>query len=160
MSDYRRMLTLICHTDDRPRQENGVSLDTDQADEHGPVPKVEWSPHPEDDERRTELARRSARLLDEAGAKHIHRAAAAPIFLHLQSSMAIGKVLDEGGEALTVDRLFVADHSALANGVGGANPTHTGQALALRTAEHLAERYFDGVAEPIPADPTPAPADD
>jgi choline dehydrogenase-like flavoprotein len=74
--------------------------------------------------------------------------------------MAIGKVLDEGGEALTVDRLFVADHSALANGVGGANPTHTGQALALRTAEHLAERYFDGVAEPIPADPTPARADD
>jgi choline dehydrogenase-like flavoprotein len=160
MSDYRRMLTLICHADDRPRQENGVTLDESTEDEHGPVARIDWSPHPEDDERRRDLARRSAKLLDEAGANHIHRAAAAPIFLHLQSSMALGKVLDSGGEALSVDRLFVADHSALANGVGGANPTHTGQALALRTAEHLADRYFDGVADPIPADPTPATADD
>jgi choline dehydrogenase-like flavoprotein len=160
MSDYRRTLTLICHTDDRPRQDNGVSLDPSTEDEHGPIAQLDWSPHPEDDERRLDLARRSARLLEEAGAEHIHRSAAAPIFLHMQSSMAIGKVLDTGGEALSVDRLFVADHSALANGVGGANPTHTGQALALRTAEHLADRYFDGVADPIPADPTPASADD
>jgi hypothetical protein len=43
----------------------------------------------------------------------------------------------------------VADHSALANGVGGANPTHTGQALALRTAEHVADRYFGGVDDPV-----------
>jgi choline dehydrogenase-like flavoprotein len=63
--------------------------------------------------------------------------------------MRMGKVVDEACEAYDVDRLFVADHSALANGVGGANPTHTGQALALRTAETVAERYFDGVAEPI-----------
>jgi len=39
--------------------------------------------------------------------------------------------------------------AALANGVGGANPTHTGQALALRTAEHVAARYFGGVDDPI-----------
>ena len=162
MSDYRRMLTLICHTDDRPRQSNGVSVDEGQVDEHGPIPLVEWEAHPEDDERRLDLARRSATLLDEVGANHIHRTAAAPIFLHMQSSMALGKVLDTGGEALLVDRLFVADHSALPNGVGGANPTHTGQALALRTAEHLAERYFDGVPDPISAgaDRDPVPADD
>jgi len=67
----------------------------------------------------------------------------------MQSSMALGTVLDAGGEAANVDRLFVADHSALANGVGGANPTHTGQALALRTAGHLADRYLDGVPDPI-----------
>ncbi|WP_255151997.1 GMC family oxidoreductase N-terminal domain-containing protein [Halorarius halobius] len=149
MADYRRTLTLICHTDDRPRKKNGVSLDPSTADEHGQVPLVEWEPHPDDDERRDELARRAARLLDEAGAEHIHRTDAAPILLHMQSSMAMGKVVDEGCEAYDVGRLFVADHSALANGVGGANPTHTGQALALRTAERVAERYFDGVDDPI-----------
>jgi hypothetical protein len=42
-----------------------------------------------------------------------------------------------------VSRLFVADHSALANGVGGPNPTNSGQALALRTADVVAKRYFD-----------------
>ncbi|WP_255197872.1 GMC family oxidoreductase N-terminal domain-containing protein [Halorarius litoreus] len=149
MADYRRTLTLICHTDDRPRQENGISLDVSTKDEHGYVPLVEWEPHPDDDERRLELARRGAELLNEAGAEHVHRTDAAPILLHMQSSMAMGRVLDEGCEAYDVARLFVADHSALANGVGGANPTHSGQALALRTAEHVAERYFDGVDDPI-----------
>jgi len=62
----------------------------------------------------------------------------------MQSSMRIGKVLDEGAEAYDVNRLFVADHSALANGVGGPNPTNSGQALALRTADKIAERYFAG----------------
>ncbi|MFT4884859.1 MAG: choline dehydrogenase-like flavoprotein [Natronomonas sp.] len=149
MADYRRTLTLICHTDDRPRKENGVSVDESTEDEHGPIPQVEWEAHPEDDERRDQLAVRAAEILEEAGAEHIHRTDAAPILLHMQSTMAMGKVLDTGGEAKDVGRLFVADHSALANGVGGANPTHTGQALALRTAEHVAERYFGGVDEPI-----------
>ena len=149
MADYRRTLTLICHTDDRPRRDNRVAVDPSTTDEHGPVPLVEWEPHPEDDARRDELARRGAELLDEAGADHVHRTDAAPILLHMQSSMAMGKVLDASGEAANVDRLFVADHSALANGVGGANPTHTGQALALRTAEHVADRYFGGVDDPV-----------
>ena len=157
MSDYRRTLTLICHTDDRPRKDNGISLDKSTEDEHGPVARVDWTPHPEDDERRDELTRRAATVLDEAGAERIHRSDPCPILLHMQSSMALGKVLGAGGEAKNVDRLFVADHSALANGVGGANPTHTGQALALRTAETVAERYFGGCADPI-SEQRPGPA--
>jgi hypothetical protein len=46
------------------------------------------------------------------------------------------------GEARGVDRLFIADHSVLGNSLGGPNPTNTGQALAMRTAEKLSERYF------------------
>jgi choline dehydrogenase-like flavoprotein len=41
-------------------------------------------------------------------------------------------------------RLFVADNSALANGIGGPNPTLTTQALATRTAERIFHRYFNG----------------
>jgi len=87
--------------------------------------------------------------LEEAGAEHVHRTDAAHILLYMQSSMAVGKVLDAGGKAENVDRLFVADHSALANGVGGPNPTNTGQSLALRTAERIADRYFDCLVDPI-----------
>jgi choline dehydrogenase-like flavoprotein len=43
-----------------------------------------------------------------------------------------------------VKRLFVADNSALANCLGGPNPTLTTQALATRTAEKIFTRYFDG----------------
>ena len=53
-------------------------------------------------------------------------------------------VLDPGGEARAVKRLFVADNSALPNAIGGPNPTLTTQALATRTAEKVFKRYFDG----------------
>ena len=44
-------------------------------------------------------------------------------------------VLNENAEARSVKRLFVADNSALAIGIGGLNPTLTTQAPATRTAE-------------------------
>jgi hypothetical protein len=53
-------------------------------------------------------------------------------------------VLDANAEARWVKRLFVADNSALANGLGGPNPTLTTQALATRTAEKIFVRYFGG----------------
>ena len=53
-------------------------------------------------------------------------------------------VLDESAETRAVKRLFVADNSALANGIGGPNPTLTTQALATRTAEIIYIRYFGG----------------
>jgi choline dehydrogenase-like flavoprotein len=53
-------------------------------------------------------------------------------------------VLDRNAEARWVRRLFVADNSALANGIGGPNPTLTTQALATRTAESIFNRYFGG----------------
>ena len=43
-----------------------------------------------------------------------------------------------------MERLFIASNSALANGLGGPNPTLTTQALATRTAEKIMGKYFDG----------------
>jgi choline dehydrogenase-like flavoprotein len=53
-------------------------------------------------------------------------------------------VLDATGEARWVKRLFIADNSALANALGGPNPTLTSQALATRTAEKIFAAYFAG----------------
>jgi hypothetical protein len=64
-----------------------------------------------------------------------------PFLIHIHGTMPLGKVTDAGGEAKDVSRLFVADHSVIPNALGGQNPTHTGQALALRTADHIDERY-------------------
>jgi len=57
---------------------------------------------------------------------------------------AADSVLDADAEARWVRRLFIADNSALPNGVGGPNPTLTTQALATRTAEKIFVRYFGG----------------
>jgi choline dehydrogenase-like flavoprotein len=67
-------------------------------------------------------------------------------------------VLDENAEARWVRRLFVADNSALANALGGPNPTLTSQALATRTAERIFQRYFDG--QPWVRTEAPVPSTD
>ncbi len=142
MAQYPQMLPVIVHTDDQPRRENGIRLDPTTRDEHGPVPVVEWEPSRADSRKRDRLAELAAKLLDEAGATRVHRTDQAPMLLHMQSTMALGRVTDSAAEARQVDRLFVADHSVVPNGLGGANPTHTGQALAMRTAERIHERYL------------------
>jgi choline dehydrogenase-like flavoprotein len=53
-------------------------------------------------------------------------------------------VLDEHSESRWVKRLYIADNSAMANGIGGPNPTLTTQALATRTAERIVVRHFNG----------------
>jgi choline dehydrogenase-like flavoprotein len=84
-----------------------------------------------------------------AGARRVHRLDWAPLLLHVQSSMRMGfdaadSVLDGTAEARWVDRLFIADNSALPNAAGGANPTLTTQAVATRTAENIFRTYFGG----------------
>ena len=86
---------------------------------------------------------------EEAGADHIHRTDAAHILLHMQSSMAVGKCSTRAERRRTSTGCSSPITRHWPTGVGGANPTHTGQALALRTAEHVAARHFGGVEEPI-----------
>jgi choline dehydrogenase-like flavoprotein len=142
LSGYRRMLQILVVSDDRPHKRNGISVVGGVEDEHGPIPLVNYEPSDGDRRRRDRLAEIAAEILREGGASHVHRSDSPPTALHIHSTMAMGKVVDEACEAYDVDRLFVADHSALANGVGGANPTNTGQALAARTGEQIVERYF------------------
>ncbi|MFQ3319087.1 MAG: choline dehydrogenase-like flavoprotein [Natronomonas sp.] len=142
LSDYRRMLPVLVVTDDRPKQRNGISVAPGFEDEHGPIPQVNYKPGEGDIERRDELARIAARILRSAGADHVHRSDSPPTALHIHSTMRMGEVVDTGCEAYDIDRLFVADHSVMANSIGGPNPTNTGQALAARTADHIVERYF------------------
>ena len=122
------------------------------SDEHGPVPKVEFKPFQRTARtlaNREFLANKAAQILRGAGAKKVFRLDWAPLILHVQSTMRMGidpanSVLDATAEARNVKRLFIADNSALANALGGPNPTLTSQALATRTAEKIFQTYFGG----------------
>jgi choline dehydrogenase-like flavoprotein len=88
-------------------------------------------------------------LLRALGALKVYRINKPPFVIHSHSTMRMGgsaddSVLDGNAEARWVKRLFIADNSALANGIGGPNPTLTTQALATRTAEKIYTQYFDG----------------
>jgi choline dehydrogenase-like flavoprotein len=146
LSNVDRLLSIAVITDDDVVPENRVTLSTVMApDAHGPVARIELR-------RRTArtlanrefLVTQALNILRAAGAREFVRMNAAPILLHIHSTMRMGAVVDGNAESLAVERLFVADNSALPNAIGGPNPTLTTQALATRTAERIFVRYFGG----------------
>ena len=153
MANIDRLLNIDVFTDDDVEFQNRVSLSTMiPPDEHGPVPRVEIR-HRQRSARtvanREFLVARAVELLRAAGATKVFRVNKPPFVIHSHSTMRMGhsaadSVLDAQAEARAVPRLFIADNSALANGLGGPNPTLTTQALATRTAEGIFTRYFGG----------------
>jgi choline dehydrogenase-like flavoprotein len=152
MNGVNRLLNILVITDDDVEAQNRVLLSALPGDEHGPVPKVIFRPDnrtPRTLANREFLVRQATAILRGAGARKVFRLDWAPLILHVQSTMRMGlrpddSVLDADAEARWVKRLFIADNSALANALGGPNPTLTTQALATRTAEKIFQRYFGG----------------
>jgi choline dehydrogenase-like flavoprotein len=153
MANIDRLLYIDVFTDDDVEQQNGVSLSsTVPPDEHGPVPRVEIQQRNRSARtiaNREFLVAQAVTLLKRLGATRVHRINKPPFVIHSHSTMRMGtsatdSVLDPNAEARWVKRLFVADNSALANGLGGPNPTLTTQALATRTAERIFHKYFGG----------------
>ncbi len=147
-----RLLNVLVITDDDVEAQNRVVRSALPADANGPIAKVEF--HGRQRTARTLanrefMANKAVQLLRGAGAKKVIRIDWAPLILHVQSSMRMGtsdtnSVLDANGEARFVKRLFIADNSALSNGLGGPNPTLSNQALSTRTAEKIFKTYFGG----------------
>jgi choline dehydrogenase-like flavoprotein len=146
LADVDRLLAIAVITDDDVLPQNRVTLsDVMTPDAHGPVARVELRARtPATLARRDFLAARAAELLRAAGAREVVRMNWAPVLLHIHTTMRRGAVVDADGESLAVERLFVADNSALPNALGGPNPTLTTQALATRTAERIFVRHFGG----------------
>ncbi len=153
MSNVDRLLNIDVFTDDDVEAQNQVTLSSSYPpDEHGPVPRIEI--HQRNRSARTIanrefLVEKAVLLLRSLEATKVHRINKPPFVIHSHSTMRIGlsaddSVLDENAEARWVRRLFIADNSALANGIGGPNPTLTTQALATRTAEKIFQLYFNG----------------
>ncbi|SFD66520.1 Choline dehydrogenase [Lentibacillus persicus] len=143
MADYDKTLTLSAITGDEVAFHNRVELDPHIKDEHGAVPRVHYMPTKKSKKRREQLVGIATDILRQAGAETVHRKDLPPnYYIHLQSTMRMGYVVDTSCEAYQVKRLYVADNSADYNALGGPNPTLTTQALAARTAERLANKYF------------------
>jgi len=150
-----KLLNVLVLTDDDVESQNRVTLSTSSpADEHGAIPRVEVAYRKRSartQRNREYLASKAVQLLRAAGAREVVRMNIAPVLFHLHSTMRMGasindSVVDPNGESWFVKRLFVADNSALSNGVGGVNPTLTAQALGTRTAERIFTTYFGGEA--------------
>jgi choline dehydrogenase-like flavoprotein len=153
LADVDHLLTALVITDDDVQQQNGVELARvlpDDGTERGPRVVMRHRQRTARTFRNREfLAARAVELMRRAGARYVHRSDWPPLMLHIHSTMRMGadastSVLDAWSESRFVRRLFVADNSALPNGLGGPNPTLTTQALATRAAERILTRYFGG----------------
>jgi choline dehydrogenase-like flavoprotein len=151
LADVDRLMAVAVLTDDDVLPQNRVTLSTVMSpDAHGPVARVELRGRSQRTLRNREyLAARAVEILRAAGAREVVRVNWSPILIHIHSTVRMGmderdSVLNADAEARWVNRLFVADNSALPNGLGGPNPTLTTQAVATRTAEKIFTRYFGG----------------
>jgi choline dehydrogenase-like flavoprotein len=152
LSNIDRLINVLVLTDDDVEPQNRVTLSALNADDQGPVAKVEF-PRGTRSARtianREFMARKAGEMLRGAGAEQVIRIDWPPLILHVQSTMRMGtseadSVLDENAKSRFVDGLYIADNSALANALGGPNPTVTCQALATRTAEKILGNEFGG----------------
>ncbi|AEF42841.1 GMC family oxidoreductase N-terminal domain-containing protein [Hoyosella subflava] len=152
MGGIDHLLNLLVITDDHVEPGNRITPSLFPADENGAPAKIDISLRGRKRrtlENREFMVREAVKILRAAGAKKVYRLDWAPLLLHVHSSMRMGEsernsVLESTAEARWVKRLFIADNSALANSLGGPNPTLTTQALATRTAEKIFRLYFDG----------------
>ncbi|WP_096200453.1 GMC family oxidoreductase N-terminal domain-containing protein [Bacillus sp. FJAT-45350] len=143
MKDYRNTLSLLVITEDEVQYQNRVELDPAIKDEHGYIPRVIYRPSKADEEKREQLTHIASEMLQKAGARKIIRSDLPPnLYIHLESTMRMGYVVDSSCEAYQVKGLYIADNSVHFNSIGGVNPTLTTQALATKTAEMLAKKYF------------------
>ena len=153
LSRFDRMLNIGIFVDDDVEPQNRVTLSRIHGpDEHGPIPKVVFDNRHRStrtQRNREFLVRKAVELLRAAGAHTVHRVGFPPLGIHPMSTMRIGldaanSVCDGEGAARAVRHVYIADNSALANGLGGPNPTLTTQALATRTAEKIFTLEFGG----------------
>ncbi|MFD0901273.1 GMC family oxidoreductase N-terminal domain-containing protein [Actinomadura sediminis] len=160
-----RLVNVLVLTADDVEPDNRVVLSgLPVADEHGAVAKVRLDGRTRSRRTRAHrefLARRAAELLRRAGARTVYRMDWSPLLLHVHSTMRMGhdardSVLDADAQSRWVRGLYIADSSALANSLGGPNPTLTVQALATRTAEKIFTAHFGGDPWVGREDPVPS----
>jgi len=154
MSNVDHMLNVDIFTDDDVEAQNRVTLSSNlPPDEHGAVPRIEIKQRNRSARtirNREFLAKEAVRLLRELGAKKIHRVNKPPFVIHSQSTMRMGisandSVLDENAEARHVKRLFIADNSALANGIGRSKIRRLPRRLwPPAPPKKIFQRYFGG----------------
>jgi choline dehydrogenase-like flavoprotein len=148
MGAYERTAGMWLVGEDMPQESNRVTLNTQVSDQHGlPAPNVHFDDHPNDLAMREYAWGRGETLYAAVGAESTTRTPPYPTTHNLgtcrMSAHPEDGVVNEWGQAHEVSNLFVSDGSVFTTGAA-ANPTLTIVALAIRQAEHIADRVGAG----------------
>jgi choline dehydrogenase-like flavoprotein len=142
--NYTHVAGLFITGEDPPEAVNRISLHATEKDAQGlPVPVIEYRDHPNSVAMRTHSLKMSQALFESLGATDFW-GGDAPVGCHnigvaRMSADPKDGVLNRWGQAHDIDNLFISDGSAFSTSAA-ANPTLTIVALAIRQADHIAER--------------------
>ncbi|MCY3801328.1 MAG: GMC family oxidoreductase [Chloroflexi bacterium] len=144
---FSRNFTIGAMIEDLPEPHNRVTLDPELCDSDGiPAPKIEYTLSDNSEKIVAFAVERARELLEAAGA---HTVLADPVVRrsgwHLMGTARMGddpadSVVDKWGRTHDVPNLFVVDGSVFVT-CAPINPTTTIQALALRTADWIADNH-------------------
>ncbi|HSU29877.1 MAG TPA: GMC family oxidoreductase [Bryobacteraceae bacterium] len=145
---YPAYLTFTGYHEMLPNPDSYIDIDTDDLDEYGlPKPRRHWKLHDDDWKLHNDMKRWCQAILDASGTE-IFSNAAAPVTNHEIGGCRMGtdaktSVVNEFCRSHDVSNLFVTDASVFPSS-SEKNPTLTIMALALRTADHIADRLQKG----------------
>jgi choline dehydrogenase-like flavoprotein len=145
---YPAYVTFTGYTEMLPNERSFIDLDPVRKDEYGiPLARRFWSLSESDLKRYDDMKEWSQQILRASQAK-VHSVSRMPTTNHEIGGCRMGSdprssVLDASCRAHDVRNLYVADASIFPN-ASEKNPTLTIMALALRTAETIAERLKTG----------------
>ena len=148
MDAYENTAGMWVVGEDLPQETNRVTLNPGLKDQWGlPAPDVSFNDHPNDVAMREHGYGRADMLYEAVGAVGTHHTPPYPATHNLGTCRMSAKpedgVVGAYGEAHDVPGLFVSDGSVMTTGAA-ANPTLTIVALAIRQAEHIADRLGKG----------------
>jgi choline dehydrogenase-like flavoprotein len=148
MDGYENMAGMWLVGEDMPQEKNGVTLHPEIKDQFGlPVPNVHFDDHPNDIAMRNHAYKQGMAVYEAAGATRAFPTPPYPSTHNLgtnrMSEKASDGVVNKWGQTHDIENLFVSDGSQFTTGAAE-NPTLTIVSLAIRQADHIAERMSAG----------------
>ncbi len=144
IDNYTNLAGLLVTGEDPPEAANRISLHVTERDENGlPVPVIEYRDHANTLAMRNHSIKMSRGIYESLGARHFH-GGDIPAGCHNMGVARMSENPDDGvtnrwGQTHEIPNLFVSDGSLFSTSAA-ANPTLTIVALAIRQADHIAER--------------------
>jgi choline dehydrogenase-like flavoprotein len=149
VENYSHLAGVFICGEDPPQSSNRVTLHPTQRDQYGlPVPVIEYAMHPSSTAMQRHGINRTKQLYESIGGKDFRATEGVQIGCHNMGVARMSARPEDGvtnrwGQVHDVPNLFVSDGSVFTSSAA-ANPTLTIVALAIRQADHIAERMRRG----------------
>jgi choline dehydrogenase-like flavoprotein len=148
MDRYDHMAGMWIVGEDMPQEKNAITLHPTEKDKYGlAIPNVHFDDHPNDVAMRNHAYQQGSAVYDAVGAVRTFPTPPYPSTHNLGTNRMSEKprdgVVNKWGQAHDVPNLFVSDGSQFTTGAAE-NPTLTIVSLAIRQADHIAERMKKG----------------